>query len=59
MKTDPPNPRIRHQDFKLLRLQFFTASDKKKPVCAVDASPESALGMFNHLVSTGHDSPLK
>lgn len=55
VKTDPPNKRVRHRDYTLIRMQFFTASAKKTPVCVVDASASSAFGIFNYLISTGHD----
>ena len=54
VKTDPPNRRVRHQDSTLVRMQFFTASDKE-PVCVTDASASSALGIVNYLISTGHE----
>ena len=55
VKTDPPDRRVRHQDYTLIRMQFFQASDKKTPVCVMDASASSAFGMLNYLISTGHD----
>lgn len=55
VKTDPPSKRVRHQDYALIRMQFFTASEKKAPVCVMDVSASSAFGIFNYLISTGHD----
>ncbi len=55
VKTDPPERRVRHQDYTLIRMHFFEASNRKTPLCVMDASASSAFGILNYLIATGHD----
>ena len=59
VKSDPPPKRLRVQHHELINLQFFTASDKREPWCAVDVSAETSLRIVNHLISIDRDFVLK
>ena len=59
VKSNPPPQQLRIQHYNVINLQFFTASDKGKPWCAVDVSAETSVRIVSHLISIGRDSILR
>jgi hypothetical protein len=45
--------------YRTISLRFFTASDSRKPTCEVNVPARVALGIVEHLISTGQESALK